>query len=143
MADIRSNLPAIDAADGVDGSSAPTETIQVGGKDPSGNLQTLNTDISGDLYTKDLINITSQYRAQSVTTSAAEAIGGATRLVNRKVISITPTNGTLYWGTSSSVTTVTGTPLFAFQTLVLAFTDNVPVYVIAAATIDCRIMEGS
>lgn len=95
------------------------------------------------LPTRDVINVSSQYRAQSVTTTAAEALGGATILSNRKVITITPTNGTIYWGTNSSVTTTTGTPLFANQMLTLAFTDNVHVYVIAAATTDARIMEGS
>lgn len=99
--------------------------------------------INSQLQTRDVINVSSQYRAQSVTTSAAEAIGAASRLTNRKFISITPTNGTIYWGTNSSVTTTTGSPLFPNNTLFLSFTDNVPVYVIAGATVDVRILEGS
>lgn len=98
---------------------------------------------NGDQYSSDTIHTSSQYRAQSVTTSAAEATGAASRLTNRKVLCITPTNGTIYWGTSSGVTTITGTPLLAFQTLTLSFTDAVPVYVIAAGTVDARILEGS
>lgn len=98
---------------------------------------------NADVYTRDVINTSSQYRAQSVTTSAAEAIGAASRLANRKLLTITPTNGTIYWGTSNAVTTATGQPLAANQTLTLAFTDNVPIYVIAASTVDARILEAS
>lgn len=126
-----------------DGASAPFSTVQVGGQDPTGKLQAFITLPSGEQFTRDVINVSSQFRAQSVTTSAAQALGAATILVNRKVITITPTNGTIYWGTSSGVTTTTGTPLFAFQTLTLSCTDNVPVWVIAAATVDTRIFEGS
>lgn len=148
--------------EGADGATAPSLTMQVGGKDGSGNLQAILTDTSGNqavllkdasgnstsainnqLETRDVINVSAQFRAQSVTTSAAEAIGAASRLTNRKVITITPTNGTIYWGTTTGVTTTTGTPIFANQTLTLAFTDNVPVYVIAGATIDVRIVEAS
>lgn len=109
-------------------------------KDTSGNTITA---LNSQLQTRDVINTSSQYRAQSITTSAAEALGGATILVNRKFISITPTNGNIYWGTNSSVTTTTGTPIFTNQTLVLSFTDNVHVFLIAAATTDSRIVEGS
>lgn len=143
MADVRSNLPVIDLADGVDGSTAPTETIQVGGKDSSGNLQSLNTDSSGDLYTKDLINVAGQYRAQSITTTAAEALGAATILVNRKVLTIMPTNGTVYFGFSNAVTSTTGTPIFKNQLIVFAISDNVHIFLISAGTVDCRVAEGS
>lgn len=95
------------------------------------------------LKVKDVIDTTAQYRAQSVTTTAAQALGASTILINRKTISITPTNGTIYWATNSSVTITTGIPLFAFQTLVLSFTDNVPVWIISAGTVDTRILEAS
>lgn len=92
---------------------------------------------------RDLINVSSQYRAQSVTTTAAQALGGASILANRKMIQITPTNGTIYYGTNSSVTTTNGSPLFANQTLSLAFGPSVQLWVIAAATVDTRVMECS
>lgn len=161
MSDTRSNLPVVDTSDGTPGSVAPSIAQQIAGTDGT-NLRTIKTDTSGrvlvdlndgsgnsiasinsQIQARDVINVSSQYRAQSVTTTAAEAIGGSARLVNRKVICITPTNGIVYWGTNSSVTITTGTPLSAFQTLVLSFTDNVPVYVVAAATTDTRILEGS
>src|SRR5271165_5272038 len=54
--------------------------------------------------TTDIVTTGGQNRAQSVTTTAAEALGGATRLANRKYVSICPTNGTVYWGYTSGVT---------------------------------------
>lgn len=95
------------------------------------------------LKVKDIIDSAAQGRAQSVTTTAAEALGGSVRLVNRKYIEITPTNGTVYWGFTSGVTVSTGTPIFKNQTFLRAFTDNIPIYVISATTVDCRISEGS
>lgn len=97
----------------------------------------------GQLRNADVIDNSGQYRAQSVTTSAAEALGAATILRNRKYISLCPTNGTIYWGYSNAVTTSSGTPIFKNQTFTIAATDNVHVYVIAGATTDCRITEGS
>lgn len=91
----------------------------------------------------DIVSISSQYRAQSVTTTAAQALGGTLVLSGRKLITITPTNGTVYWGGNASVTTTTGSPLFANNTLFLSFTDAVPVYLISAGTVDVRILEAS
>lgn len=104
-----------------------------------------NSQISpaGDLYVRDLMDVAGQSRAQSVTTSAAEALGAATILANRKVLSITPTNGTVYWGFSNAVTTSTGTPIFKNQTVTFAIGTNVHIYLIAGSTVDCRIAEGS
>lgn len=48
----------IEASDGVDGSAAPTLTSQIGGKDGSGNLQTLLTDTSGALITSGRVPLT-------------------------------------------------------------------------------------
>jgi hypothetical protein len=108
--------------------------------DSSGNTVAA---INNQLETRDVLNVSSQYRAQSVTTAAAQALGAATVLANRKLISITPTNGTIYWGTTSGVTTTTGSPLFPNNTLFLSCTDNSPIYLIAAATTDVRIAEFS
>lgn len=40
---------SVTKAQGVDGATAPVETLQVGGKDGSGNLQTISTDSSGNV----------------------------------------------------------------------------------------------
>lgn len=91
----------------------------------------------------DILTSTAQYRAQSITTTAAQALGGASVLTNRRLIVITPTNGIIYWGTNSSVTTANGQPLFPNNTVFLDCSDNSPIFLIAAVTTDCRITEFS
>lgn len=99
---------------------------------------------NSQLQVRDVINTAGQNRAQSVSTTAAEALGAATILANRKFISITPTNGTVYWGFTNGVTTASGTPIFKNTPAVFSFTDNVHIYLICASgTVDCRIAEGS
>lgn len=96
---------------------------------------------NGQLLTQDTLFTGGQYRAQSVTTTAAPALGAATILVNRKVLIISPTNGTIYWGTNASVTTTTGMPLFKNQKISVSITDALNVYLISAGTVDVRIVE--
>ena len=131
------------AFSGPDNTTAPSYTGQIGGSDSTGKLQAAKAATTGELFVTDSIDVAAQYAAQSVTTAAAEAKAGATRLLHRKFIAITPTNGTVYWGTSSTVTVSTGTPIFKNQCMTMAFTDNVPIYLIAASTVDCRVVEGS
>ncbi len=128
---------------GLVGAPVPSYVILVGGKDPSGNTVLGNFDTLGNLKTSNNIDTSGQNRAQSITTSAAEALGAATILANRKFISLTPTNGTIYWGFTNGVTTSSGNPIFKNQTVTLTFTSSVHVYVIAGSTVDCRIAEGS
>lgn len=111
---------------------------------PSGGILTVQGNVAGSqIPTRDVLNVSSQYRAQSITTTAGQALGGGTILVNRKMISITPTNGIIYWGTTNAVTTTTGSPLFPNNTLFLSCTDNSPIWLIAGVTTDCRIVEFS
>ena len=98
---------------------------------------------NGDAFVRDSINTSSLNAAISIATTAAEAKAGASRLTNRKFISITPTNGTVYWGSANTVTIANGTPIFKNQCVTMAFTDNVAVWLIAAGTTDVRIVEGS
>ena len=109
----------------------------------TGQTDSLSLTIDGDLRVADIVNTSGQYGAQSVTTTAAEALGAATILANRKSLTITPTNGTIYWGFSNTVTTTTGSPIFKNQSMSFAIGANLHIYVIAAATTDCRIAEGS
>lgn len=95
-----------------------------------------------DLRVADDIDTSGQNRAQSVTTTAAEALGGATILAGRKCIIVTPTNGTVYWGFTTGVTTATGTPIWANCTATICATSLVHIYLISAGTVDCRIAEG-
>jgi hypothetical protein len=90
--------------------------------------------INNQLETRDVLSVAAQSQTQSIGTSAAQALGGATILSNRKLLHITPTNGTIYWGYTSGVTTNTGTPLFPNNTLWLSVTNNISIYLVAATT---------
>ena len=98
---------------------------------------------NGDAFVRDSINTSSLNAAISIATTAAEAKAFTARLTNRKFISITPTNGTIYWGSANTVTIANGTPIFKNQCVTMAFTDNVAVWLIAASTTDVRIVEGA
>lgn len=89
----------------------------------------------------DIIGTAAQQQSQSITTTAALALGGGSALANRKLIIITPTNGTIYWGVTSGVTTATGQPLTSGSSVALSFA--IPVYVIAASTVTAIITEAS
>jgi hypothetical protein len=109
-------------------------------RDGSGTTISSN---NNQLQVRDVINTSGQNRAQSITTSSGEALGGSSILTNRKFITMTPTNGTVYWGFTTGVTTSSGTPILKNQTVTIAATDNVHIYLIAGSTVDCRIAEGS
>lgn len=98
---------------------------------------------NGQIPDADVLNTAGQMRAQNATTTAAEALGGATILGNRKCLLITPTAGIIYWGFTSGVTVATGTPIFKNQTFTIAAGPAQHIYIIAASTIDCRIGEAS
>lgn len=111
---------------------------------PSGGILTIQGALAGSqVPTRDVLNTAGQNRAQSVTTTAAEALGAATILVNRKSLSIRPTNGIIYWGFIIGVTTTTGTPIYTNEVFTISATDNLHIYVIAAQTTDVRISEAS
>lgn len=123
--------------------STPTSIANAWPVKPTDGTNSAKFSTNNDQYVRDVINTSGQYRAQSVTTTAAEALGAGTILVNRKFISITPTNGTVYWGFSNTVTISSGTPIFKNQKVVFKFSDNVHIFLISAGTVDCRIAEGS
>lgn len=92
---------------------------------------------------QDSVNNNTQMQTISVGTSAVAAIGAASILTGRKVVMICPTNGVVYWGNSSSVTTSTGIPVFQNQIMTLSFTDAIPIYIISAGTVSTIVFEGS
>lgn len=98
---------------------------------------------SADVTVHDIVNVSSQYRSQSVTTAAVEALGAATILANRISLTVIPTNGIVYWGYSNAVTISSGTPLKNGQLASWSIGPNVHVWLISAGTVDCRITEGS
>lgn len=92
---------------------------------------------------QDSVNNNTQMQVLSVTSTAVEAIGGTSILTGRKILMITPTNGTIYWGNSSSITSSTGIPIFQNQVVQLSFTDAVPIYIVSSGTVNTIVFEGS
>lgn len=90
MADISSSLPTQDKADGADGATAPSVAVAVGGKDPSGNLQTILTDASGAIYITGRIVLT-----PASPTTFSTGVASATAVAfnaNRKGLVLTNTS---------------------------------------------------
>jgi hypothetical protein len=100
---------------------------------------------NSQLETTDTINTASQYRTISLAaTTATQALGAATILVNRKVITVIAPSAILYWGTSSSVTNTNyaGFILPNYQGI-FSFTDNVPLWIYATTATSVGVFEGS
>lgn len=86
-----------------------------------------------------------EYTAISVTDTAQEVKVGASVLEERKVITLQPIDGAIYYGYSNTVTSTTGTKIFKGQWIQLEASDRLPVWVVAATgeTVDTRITEVS
>ena len=84
------------------------------------------------------------YGALSVTPTPSEVKVEASALEERRVITIQPVDGAVWFGYNSSVTSSTGTKIYKGQIYALEATDNLTVYVVAdSGTVDVRITEVS
>lgn len=85
------------------------------------------------------------YKAISVTDTPQEVKVGASVLEERKVITLQPTNGAIYYGYDNLVSSTTGTKLLKNQWLQLEASYHLPVWVVAdtGEIVDVRISEVS
>lgn len=85
------------------------------------------------------------YKAISVTDTPQEVKVGATVASERKVITLQPTDGVIYYGYSNSVSSTNGTKIFKGQWIVIEAGEQLPVWVVTATglTVDVRITEVS
>lgn len=113
------------------------------GSDLTGNETTpVGSSPNQDILARDTINTAGVYGSVTIGTSAVEAKIGASKLINRKSLTITPITNTVYWGYDSSVTTSNGTPIFKSSTF--SFDYNISIFVISpTASNDIRITEAS
>lgn len=103
----------------------------------------LAAEIRGRAIVADLIDGAGTQGALSVGTTPMEVKVGASRLANRKSVTIQPTNGHVYWGWTSAVTISTGTKVFPFQVVEFSVADT-PVYLVAETNgRNVRVTEGS
>lgn len=133
------------SSEGVDNTTAPFGTQQVGGVDPTGKLQAFNTLATGEQFVRDVINTSFVSAVVAVTTTPVQVKAGASVLVNRKYARIQPLNGLIYQGSVNTVSSTTGGIMFVNQIEVKGFTDNVGNWWIVAAsgTVNVYIEEGS
>jgi len=83
------------------------------------------------------------YGAKSVST-ATELKVGASALEERKIVQFQPTDGIIYYGYDSSVTTSNGIKVFSGQLIIIEASDSLPIYLIAhTGTVNVRIAEVS
>lgn len=84
------------------------------------------------------------YSDIDVSTTAVEVKVGGSALEERKVVTIQPIDGDIYYGYDNSVTTSTGTKIYQGQFFPFEASPDLQIWVIAASgTIDCRITEVS
>ena len=80
----------------------------------------------------------------SVTTSPSEVKVNALALEERKMISVSPTDGKIWYGYDNTVTSATGTRVTKHQTLFLEAAATLPVWIVSdSGTVDVRITEVS
>lgn len=82
-------------------------TIKITGANTSGDESNyVKVSANQDIGVIDTINTSGIYKTLTVTTTAIEVKVGASRLADRKLVTLDNTsNNTLYWGYDSSVTT--------------------------------------
>jgi hypothetical protein len=114
--------------------------------DSSGRIIVSPTTI---LYVDDVWNIASVSGNIAVTTTPVQIKVGASALANRKVFYIQPQDGNVWIGSTNSVSTVVGNTncgieVFRAQSFPMIFTNNVPIWMVAASgTVNVVVMEGS
>lgn len=82
------------------------------------------------------------YGPISVTSTPSEAKVGASTYSGRKLITIQPTDGKVWWGADASVSPATGTTIFKNQMISFDFSDTAKIYLVSQGTVDVRISEG-
>lgn len=104
--------------------------------------QGVGQDVLGNELTKDAVGAALTSGAVAVSTTAVAARVSASNLTNRRMLTICPTNGTVYFGATSAVTTSTGIPILPNVIITFAITDAVTPFLIAASSTNVIIMEG-
>lgn len=85
------------------------------------------------------------YGSKSITDTASEIKVNASVLEERKVVTLQPIDGHIWYGYDNTVTTSTGTKIFKGQWIQLEIGDQLPIWAIAdtGQTVDIRISEVS
>lgn len=98
---------------------------------------------NSQLEQADIINTAITSGSLTVSTTAVAARVSTSNLANRKMLMIAPINGIVYLGSSSSVTTATGIPIYPNVVVSFSFSTNVTPFLIAASSTTVNVFEGS
>jgi hypothetical protein len=121
-----------------------TEAVRIVGSDIDGDETVfIRATQTQDLGVVDTLFSGGSTAAISVGTVPVEAKAGLTRYTNRKILTVMPTNGSVYWGYDSSVTILNGTEIFRNQFATFCVSDNVEIWLVASGNRDVRISEGA
>ena len=111
-------------------------TSKIAGAGPSTGIETFFADVdsNGSLKVADISNNGGSAGAITVGTSAVLASVSGTNLTNRRFLGV-HNNGstTIYWGTTSGVTTSSGTPIAKGQFISWAVGPNTNIYLISGS----------
>lgn len=83
------------------------------------------------------------YAAKTVTSTPQEVKVAGTVLEERKVVTIQPTDGDIWFGYDDSVSSTTGTRIYQGQFIQLEASDSLPVWIVSGGSVNVRITEVS
>jgi len=122
-----------------------SQSVKIAGADSSGNETTfVNATTSGEIRASDVLNLGTGGQSQlNVGTTAVEVKVGASRLTNRKLVTLyNNSNSILYWGYSNTVTTASGTHIVKGQFISWEAGDAQSIFVISGSALnETRITE--
>ena len=121
-----------------------SQAVKLIGSDSSGAEQTpVQSTAIGELRTVNIVNQPGLQGALSVSTTGVQVKVGGSNLANRTLLTaLNNGTSTIYWGKTSSVTSLTGTPLVKNQYAEWDIGPNSDIYLIAVSgSHDIRITE--
>lgn len=120
-----------------------SQSVKIVGNDATGTeTNPVRASANGDLNVGDLLTVGGTQSNLTVGTSAVEVKVGASKLANRKCVTVMPVDADMYWGWTSGVTTSTGTPIFKSQKATFEVNDTATIFLIcASASKNARITE--
>lgn len=122
------------------GETQQSEVVRIANPDES-NL--VEVSANKDLFSEDVTRTDGVQGAITLGTTAIEVKVGASKLVNRKSVTVyNNSNKTIYWGYTSGVTTATGTPITKDGFAAWSRQADKSIYIISADTgLDIRVTE--
>jgi len=118
-----------------------TDTFVAVRVDQSGNLIT-NPGSGSTLPTIEFLNTSATFGARSASAVITASVVAGTNQSGRRLLTILPFDGDVFYGFTSDVTTATGTPIFQQEKISLPYGSAITVFVVpSTGTVNLRITE--